>query len=441
GNYNEHIDIPSTKPFIHMIGQYRDSVVITDNRLSGEDGDPSTPTYSVDPGATVVVKSNDCYFENITFSNSYGYLSQAGPQALALYTNNDKMIFKNCWMRSYQDTYLTGSKMGYRGYVADCKIEGAVDFIYGQGDFFFDKCTIYCTRPTGGYIVAPNHSVGTQWGYVFSNCTIDGNKGVVTYLGRPWHDAPKTSFFNTICKIGIYPAGWWYKMGGIPAIFADYNTMDANGNPLDLSQRISQYEYDVTNTDGSITTVKGTAKNSFTDAEAAQYTYENVTKGTDGWDPKVKTEKTEAPVVTVSGSSVSWNAVDYAICYVVTLNGKVVNVTISTSYQPTINGTVKVQAVSEFGALSAMSNSVQINNAASAVKTTNRDEIQICQYLGYAVLKNLPENYKLNVFNFSGMLLDSKKCTADNITIPVNQNLVLQVITPDSVKTFKLLNR
>ncbi|WP_243349325.1 pectinesterase family protein [Parabacteroides sp. FAFU027] len=441
GTYNEHVDIPSTKPFIHMIGQYRDSVVITDNRLSGEDGDPNTPTYSVDPGATVVVKSNDCYFENITFSNSYGYLSQAGPQALALYTNNDKMIFKNCWMRSYQDTYLTASKMGYRGYVADCKIEGAVDFIYGQGDFYFDKCTIYCVRPTGGYIVAPNHSVGTQWGYVFSNCTIDGNKGVVTYLGRPWHEAPKTSFFNTICKISIYPAGWWYKMGGIPAIFADYNTMDANGNLLDLSQRISQYEYDVTNTDGSITTVKGTAKNSFTDAEAAQFTYENVTKGTDGWDPKVKTEKTEAPVVTVSGSSVSWNAVDYAICYVVTLNGKVVNVNTSTSYQPMTSGAVKVQAVSEFGALSVMSNSVQINNVASAVKPNTGDEIRISQYAGYALLNNLPENARINVFNFSGMLLYSKKCTTDNITIPVNQNLVLQVITPDAVKVFKLLNR
>jgi len=434
GTYTGHVDIPATKPFIHLIGQFRDSVVIEDNRLSGASSDPNVPVYSIDPGATVVVKSTDCYFENITLSNSYGYYTQAGPQALALYTNNDKVIFKNCWLRSYQDTYMTGGGKAYRGYLTDCKIEGAVDFIYGQGDFFFDKCTIYCTRLTGGYIVAPNHAIGTKWGYVFSNCTIDGKSGTVTYLGRPWHDAPKTSFFNTICKIGIYPAGWWYTMGGIPAIFADYNTMDANGSPLDLSQRITDYQY----TEGSII-IKGTAKNSFTDAEAAEYTYENVTTGTDSWDPRMKTETTDAPTASVAGTTVSWNAVDYAIGYIVTLNGKIVNNTTSTSYQAAANGTVNVMAVSEYGALSVASNNVQVT--ATDVKTTKASSLKISQSNNSLEISSLPKNSTVKAFNFSGMLLFNRANVSDNIRIAVNQNMMLQVKSQNGVEVFKVVKK
>ncbi|MDD4969511.1 MAG: pectinesterase family protein [Paludibacter sp.] len=439
GTYTGHVDIPSTKPFIHLIGQFRDSVVIADNRLCGSTGDPAVTVYAIDPGATVCVKSADCYFENITFSNSYGYTAQAGPQALAVFTNNDRLIFKNCWMRSYQDTYMTGSGMAYRGYLTNCKIEGAVDFIYGQGDFFFDRCTIYCTRPAGGYIVAPNHPVGTKWGYVFSNSTLDGNAGVVTYLGRPWHAAPKTSFFNTTCKIGIYPVGWWYTMGGIPAVFADYNTMDMNGNPIDLSQRITEYQYTVTNTDGSTSIVKGTAKNSFTDAEAATYTYENVTAGTDSWDPKIKTEVTDAPLVSLAGSSVSWNAVDYAICYVVISNGKIVKTTTATSYQATSNGSVKVLAVSEYGALSVESNSVQVTS--TAVNNTNASKLKLAQVDNSVEISNIPKNSIVKAFNFSGMMIFNKLNVSDNIHIQVNQNMMIQIKTQHGVEVFKVLKQ
>lgn len=354
GTYVEHVDLPSNKTAIHFIGQQRDSVVISYDRKSG------TGDYPVDPGATVVIKGSDCYFENITFENSYGYLVQNGPQALAVYTNTAKVTFKNCWMRSYQDTYLTGSAMANKGYLKDCKIQGAVDFIYGQGDFYFDKCTITCTRPSGGYIVAPNHAVGTAWGYVFKECTLDAPEGVsvTTYLGRPWHDAPKASFFNTISKINIYPVGWFYKMGAIPAIFADYNTMDANGSPVDLSQRIEDYEYDVKDANGVVTSVvKGKAKKSFTDAEAATYNYENVILGNDTWDPRAtKTEATDAPNnVILSGNTLTWTANDYAICYVITKNNKVLGFTSSTSYTDAafVAGSVyKVTAVAESGALS-----------------------------------------------------------------------------------------
>ena len=368
GKYTGHHDIPSGKPFIHLIGQSRDGVIISDNRLSGDDG-KGTPVYHVSQGATMVVNSSDCYFENITFENSYGYEKQAGPQALALYTPANHFAMNNCYLRSYQDTYLTSyNKVSDRHYIRNSKIEGAVDFIYGGGDVFFDKCTITVTRKDGGYIVAPSHGTGTAWGYVFSNCTVDQDKvtGVTTYFGRPWQNAPKTVFLNTTLKANIYPTGWYYKMGAIPAVFADYGTMDASGNPVDLSERISNYEYDVKDAAGNVTnTVTGTAKKSLSDAEAATYTYENVIlRSGDTWDPRIISEAPEKPAnVILTGSELTWDNVPFSRVYVVIRNNKVIGFSTTNQYSDATAGsgvsyTYDVQAASEYGALSEAARAV-----------------------------------------------------------------------------------
>lgn len=360
GKYTGHHDIPANKPFIHLIGQHVDSVIISDNRLSGGDN-----AYHVSLGATMVVNAKDCYFEGITFENSHGYLQQAGPQALALYTLTDRFTLNKGYLRSYQDTYLTAySSINDRHYIKDSRIEGAVDFIYGGGNAFFDKCTIICTRKDGGYIVAPSHGVGTPWGYVFHTCTIDERvaSGVTTYFGRPWQNQPKTVFLNTTLKAKVYATGWHYKMGAIPAVFADYNTMDSEGNPVDLSQRISQYEYDVKDAQGNVTsTVTGTAKSSLTNEEAATYTYENVMlKQGDTWDPRLMTEAPEAPgSASISGATISWENVPYARLYIVFKNGKVIGFTIDNMFAdaqatPGVGDIYAVQSVGEFGALSSM---------------------------------------------------------------------------------------
>lgn len=374
GKYTGHHDIPVTKPFIHLIGQSRDGVIISDNRLSGAKNPPdATPVYHVSLGATMVVNSTDCYFENITLENSFGFENQTGPQALALYSIRDRFTLNNCYLRSYQDTYLTAySSISDRHYIKDTRIEGAVDFIYGGGDVFFDKDTITVTRPTGGYIVAPSHGVGTAWGYVFSNCIINKSvaSSVVTYLGRPWQNKPKTVFINT--KLGqntsIYPAGWYYKFGAIPEIWADYNTMDANGNPVDLSQRISNYEYDVKDANGNVTsTVQGTAKNSLTDQEAAAYTYENVIlRSGDSWDPRLMAEAPSQPInLQGNAANLTWDAAAYTRLYIVFRNNNVVGFTLNNQYSDAtaVSGVAykyAVQAVGEFGALSKLSATIDV---------------------------------------------------------------------------------
>lgn len=368
GKYTGHHDIPSTKPFLHLIGQHRDSVIISDNRLSGDAGNGNT-VYHVSSGATMVVNSTNCYFENMILENSFGFDNQTGPQALALYAVTNKFAMNNCYLRSYQDTYLSAySSIADRQYIKNSKIEGAVDFIYGGGDVFFDRDTIHCVRKDGGYIVAPSHGNGTAWGYVFSNCTVTEKiAGTTTYFGRPWQNAPKTVFINTKLNTSIYASGWYYKMGAIPAIFADYNTTNALGNAVDLSQRISSYQYDVKDANGNVTsTVTGTAKKSLTDAEAVTYTYENVIlRSGDSWDPRMIAEAPNKPTnLQVSNSNLSWDAVPYTRVYIILRNKKVIGFSLTNTFldNTALNGTnytYAVQSASEYGAISVASDNFQ----------------------------------------------------------------------------------
>ena len=310
GRYNEHIDIPATKTHLHIIGQQRDKTVIYDNRLSGGDN-----AYPVDPGATVVVKGTDTFFENITLENSYGYEKLAGPQALALNTVADRVCMNNVALLSYQDTWITSSSSTARHYIKNSLIEGAVDFIYNNGDVYLDGDTLQINRPSGGYIVAPRHTADTKWGYVFQNNIIRPRKGIdVTdvWLGRPWHDQPKTVFINTQTFINIPAKGWYNTMGGLPALWAEYNTVDKD------------------------------------------YTIKNVMGASDNWQPELMCEACDAPLVKGEGSQLSWEVVPYAICYVITKNGEVVGFTKETTFDGyTTADKWQVQAVNENGGLSA----------------------------------------------------------------------------------------
>ena len=349
GRYNEHIDIPATKPHLHIIGQQRDKTVVYDNRLCGGDN-----AYSVDPGATVVVKGSDTFFENITLENSYGYEKLAGPQALALNTVADRVCLNNVALLSYQDTWITSSSSTARHYIKNSLIEGAVDFIYNNGNVYLDGDTIQINRPSGGYIVAPRHTADTRWGYVFQNCVIRPRRDInVTdvWLGRPWHDQPKTVFINTQTFINILAKGWYNTMGGLPALWAEYNTVDKDGNPVDLSQRETYYYY--TDNNGQKHEVTG-VKNTLTAEEAAEYTIKNVCGGNDNWQPDLMCDACDAPIVKGEGSQLSWSAVPYAVCYVVTRNGEVVGFTTETTFAGyTTADTWQVQAVNENGGLSA----------------------------------------------------------------------------------------
>lgn len=437
GRYKEHLQID--KRNIHLIGLSADLVTITDDRLSGDTNDPSVPAdrknLHVSQGATVVVNASDFYAEGITFENSWGVTRLAGPQALALYANGDRAILNKCKLRSYQDTYLTAyNNANYRHYLRECFIEGAVDFIYGGGNVFFDACTIYVNRETGGYITAPSHQVETQWGYVFMNNTIDAPKSTMVYLGRPWQNKPRVSFVNTRLtkNVGIYASGWYETMGAIPAIFADYNTMDWEGNPVDLSNRIDTYYY----MDNGIR-MEGKAQKSLTDEEVSRYTLKNVLGGNDNWMPAEAVEPCARPNILLTSEGLVWDAVPYAIGYVITVNDTVKYYTTDTciTFGPYDYSNGMVQAVNEHGSLSKPSPFSQPN----AVTASNLASVTVLSHADGIRLMGVTSPTHVDVFRMDGRLV-ARSILLNDAFLPLHRGLyVVRLRTGEGVQSHKVV--
>lgn len=298
GSYRETVFIPENKPFMHLLGEDKQQTVIHEKLHAGSLPAPDSPWFKNDsvawphsvrnpqspvygkPSYVVLVEATDFYAENLSIVNDYGVEAQSGPQAPALYTDNDRAALFNCILRSYQDTWRTTSDDAHRQYAKDCFIEGAVDYLYGGGNVLLEECTLYNVR-SGSVIVASNQREA-KYGYVFRNCIIDGNSAAADgkqKLGRPWHNAPKAVYIHTTMRIPIAPEGW-DNMGGVPSLYAEYDSRDAEGNVLDLSQRKSDYvgrdEHRPT----------GTSRTSITQEEADAMVYENIIPGNDGWDPR-----------------------------------------------------------------------------------------------------------------------------------------------------------
>ena len=362
GTYEELVTIPENKPFIHLIGQDKEKTVVCYWINNGGTNDigweystnnPNSKTYGKQ--GVVQVNSTDFYTENISYIDSYGVERQAGPMGLAMSSRNDRQAFNNCQFRSYQDTWYTDVRnSSARQYVNNCLIEGAVDFYYGAGDNFIENSTFRLARE-GSVIVAPSHQAGTKWGYVMVNNVIDG-KGGANKLGRAWQNQPMAVWINTTLKTTIAPEGWseWHIA---PKLFAEYNTMDADGQPVDLNNRRTTYKVD----DDKLApgeTSPVTRQAILSAEEAAKYTYEAVIFGNDDWNPRKFFEPVEAPTeVVYANGKLTWKAVPYAICYlVIDAEGNVVGMTKDDEYAIAEAGTYTLRSVNEYGSLGERTN-------------------------------------------------------------------------------------
>lgn len=365
GSYREQVIVPKSKIRIHLIGQDRDKTIIHHNLNVGgkpQEGEDAAKTaywqHSVHnpssevagfEGSVVKVEGEYFYSENISYVNDWGVDSQAGPQALAMSTQADAAAFSNCAFRSFQDTWMTSSRNdSYRLYAHDCWIEGAVDYFYGGGDALLENCTFYNVR-SGSVIVAPCHKEA-RYGYVFRHCVVDGNEAAASgkqKLGRPWHNAPRTYYIHTTMRIPIAPEGWT-NMGTIPEIFAEYDSRDAAGNLLDLSQRKTEYE------GRGEEAGTGSCRATITAEEAEKLTYERIILRVDGWNPRQMMTRLSAPEhVVKKGRNLRWKAVQEAAGYVILVGDKVVGFSKGATYTLPANatGSIRVKAVNRYGSL------------------------------------------------------------------------------------------
>src|SRR4051794_2438214 len=196
GVYNEKIELPETNVDVRFIGENVDSTIIAFNDYSGRGKLTTFTSY------TAKISGNRFFAQSITFKNSAGPVGQA----VALYVDADKAVFKNCRFIGNQDTIFASGESS-RQYFTDCYIEGTTDFIFGPSTALFENCTIHCK--TNSFITAANTPHGKAFGFVFRNCTITADSSVTElYLGRPWRAYARTVFINCQLPAAIMPAGW-----------------------------------------------------------------------------------------------------------------------------------------------------------------------------------------------------------------------------------------
>jgi pectinesterase len=196
GVYNEKIELPANNTDVSFIGESVEKTIITFNDYSRR-GKLTTFT-----SFTAKISGNRFVAENITFANSAGPVGQA----VALYVDADKAVFKNCRFLGNQDTIYAAGEAA-RQYFVDCYIEGTTDFIFGPSTAVFQACTI--KGKTDSYITAANTTQGKKFGFVFLDCKIITDSAVKKlYLGRPWRSYAKTAFLRCQLPNVIAPEGW-----------------------------------------------------------------------------------------------------------------------------------------------------------------------------------------------------------------------------------------
>ncbi|MDR0811633.1 MAG: Ig-like domain-containing protein, partial [Paludibacter sp.] len=170
---------------LSLVGQSADNTVIYNRSINEAIGTTATVWFSNK-------QSGNNYLQDLSILNKADYRTGTlTGRHVALRDQSKKAIYKNVNLLSNQDTYYTGDD---RSYWENGEIHGTVDFICGGGDIFFNETLLYLEERTGNCITAP--ATSGNWGYVFSNCTIDGfvvnNNGY--RLGRSWQNVPKAVY-------------------------------------------------------------------------------------------------------------------------------------------------------------------------------------------------------------------------------------------------------
>lgn len=256
GTYKELIYIQREKSFFRLVGENPTNTILSFNLYAGITNAEGKPIGTFKTPSTTI-DADDFAAENLTFENSAGPIGQA----LAIRVDGDRAAFRNCRFLGWQDTILLNRG---RQYFENCFIQGHVDFIFGAATAWFEKCHIHCLR--SGYITAASTPADSPFGFVFSNCKIDGEPDVKTFLGRPWRDYASAIYLNCEMSDIVRPEGWndWKKpRAHQTARYAEYKSTGPGANPDARPDWTRQ----------------------LTKEEARKITVENVLGGADGWDP------------------------------------------------------------------------------------------------------------------------------------------------------------
>lgn len=246
GVYEETVRVPLEKKNVVFLGDGMGKTVITGSKNVGQQG---MSTYN---SATVGVVGDGFMATGLTIQNT------AGPdahQAVAFRSDSDLSVVENCEFLGNQDTLYAHS---LRQYYKSCRIQGNVDFIFGNSATFFQDCLILVAprqlKPEKG----ENNAVtahgridpAQSTGFVFQDCLINGTDSYMAlyyskpkvhknFLGRPWKEYSRTVFIHCTLEALITPDGWMPWSGDFALKTLYYGEFENVGPGSDTSSRVS----------------------------------------------------------------------------------------------------------------------------------------------------------------------------------------------------------
>ncbi|XP_043722604.1 probable pectinesterase/pectinesterase inhibitor 51 isoform X2 [Telopea speciosissima] len=245
GVYEETVRIPLQKKNVVFLGDGMGKTVITGSLNVGLLG---INTYNT---ATVGVLGDGFMARDLTIQNT------AGPdahQAVAFRSDSDLSIIENCEFLGNQDTLYVHS---LRQYYKRCRIEGNVDFIFGNSATVFQDSLILVrprqVKPEAGetnVVTAHGRTDPAQsTGFVFQNCVVNGTDEYMglyygkpkvhqNFLGRPWKEYSRIVFINCYLEALISPPGWMPWSGDFALSTLYYGEFKNSGVGANITGRV-----------------------------------------------------------------------------------------------------------------------------------------------------------------------------------------------------------
>ncbi|XP_042495345.1 probable pectinesterase/pectinesterase inhibitor 51 [Macadamia integrifolia] len=245
GVYEEIVRVPLEKKNLVFVGDGMGKTIITGSLSVAQSG---ITTYNT---ATVGVLGDGFMARDLTIQNT------AGPdvhQAVAFRLDSDLSIIENCELLGNQDTLYAHS---LRQYYKGCRIEGNVDFIFGNSAAVFQDSLILVrprqVKPEKG----ENNAVTAQGrtdpaqstGFVFQNCLINGTDEYMglyhskpkvhkNFLGRPWKEYSRAVFIHCNLESLISPTGWLPWRGNFALSTLYYGEFENSGAGANVTGRV-----------------------------------------------------------------------------------------------------------------------------------------------------------------------------------------------------------
>jgi hypothetical protein len=179
---------------------------------------------------------SDLTIQRLTIRN---LTREGGSQAEALRVDpGDRVILRDAEFVSRQDTLkLTG-----RVYAERCRVEGNVDYVWGNGTAYFSDCDFHVVGRGGWEVQARNGA--DAYGFVFVDSRLTAEPGITGHLlARIQAERfPASHVAYVDCRMGghVAPVGFELTPAGVKAPgvrFWEAGSRDLAGQPLDLRAR------------------------------------------------------------------------------------------------------------------------------------------------------------------------------------------------------------